>query len=211
MKLWKWSYGFGVLALAGGALSLAASPATTYLNMPPPLVQPAAAYSVAAAPAAPATPAPASATPTTPPAAATPGVAPNAISRSGQPRHSRYPKRITCGRPRGRPAACPRPPLGPTPLLDVKIFQKLLTDDEPKPWLHVAGWADFDYTYRSTGSGENNVAPVMNRFGDEFLTRQLGLYLFKPLDREMLVLGFQRHLHWRRRRLVPYPHRRRLE
>ncbi len=86
--------------------------------------------------------------------------------------------------------ATPPAPLGPTPLLDVKIFQKLLTDDDPKPWLHVAGWMDFDYTYRSTGSGENNVAPVMNRFGDEFLTRQLGLYLFKPLDEKCWSWGF---------------------
>ena len=74
--------------------------------------------------------------------------------------------------------------------MDVKILQNLLTGDDPKPWLHVAGWMDFDYTYRSTGSGENNVAPVMNRFGDEFLTRQLGLDLFKPLDETTWSWGF---------------------
>jgi hypothetical protein len=49
---------------------------------------------------------------------------------------------------------------------------------------------DFDYTYRSTGAGINNVAPVMNRFGDEFTARQLGLYVFKPLDQKDWDWGF---------------------
>src|SRR5439155_9483399 len=42
----------------------------------------------------------------------------------------------------------------------------------------------------STGRGVNNIAPVMNRFGDEFLARQLGLWLSKPLDPEHWSWGF---------------------
>ena len=79
---------------------------------------------------------------------------------------------------------------GATPLADVKILQNLIFGDDPKPCLKIAGWADFDYTYRSTGHGENNVAPVMNRFGDEFLVRSLGVWLSKPLDPEHLSWGF---------------------
>ena len=71
---------------------------------------------------------------------------------------------------------------GPTPLGDVKILQNLITGDCEKPTIHISAWMDFDYTYRSTGHGINNIAPVMNRFGDEFLARELGLYVFRPLD-----------------------------
>jgi hypothetical protein len=88
----------------------------------------------------------------------------------------------------GQPA--PEGAYGPTPLADVKILQNLIFGDNDKPCVRIAGWADFDYTYRSTGSGQNNVAPVMNRFGDEALVRQLGIYLFKPLDPEHLSWGF---------------------
>ncbi len=79
---------------------------------------------------------------------------------------------------------------GPTPLGNVKILQNLIFGDNPKPCINISGWADFDYTYRSTGSGENNVAPVMNRFGDEALIRQLGIYVSKPLDPEHWSWGF---------------------
>src|SRR5262249_44008014 len=62
-------------------------------------------------------------------------------------------------------------PLGPTPLLKVGILNNLLYGDQAdKAKIKFAGWADFDYTYRSTGHGINSIAPVMNRFGDEFLT-----------------------------------------
>jgi hypothetical protein len=99
------------------------------------------------------------------------------------------------------PEKCPEPSYGPTPELNVKILQDKLQDlcggaavdcdgKKKDPCIHIAGWADFDYTYRSIGSGENNVAPVMNRFGNEFLTRQLGLYIFKPLDPKEWSLGF---------------------
>jgi Putative beta-barrel porin-2, OmpL-like. bbp2 len=79
---------------------------------------------------------------------------------------------------------------GPTPLTDVKILQNLIFGDNPKPCINISGWADFDYTYRSTGSGINNVAPVMNRFGNEALIRSLGLYLYKPLDPKEWSWGF---------------------
>jgi hypothetical protein len=52
------------------------------------------------------------------------------------------------------------------------------------------GWLDTDYTFRSTGTGLNNIAPVMNRFGDEWLMRQIGLYVTKPLDPKCLSFGF---------------------
>jgi hypothetical protein len=82
-------------------------------------------------------------------------------------------------------------PLGPTPLTKVNILQNLIFGkDNDKPLFHVAGWLDFDYTFRSTGQGINNVAPVMNRFGDEALARQLGIYLYRPLDPEKLSFGF---------------------
>jgi hypothetical protein len=79
---------------------------------------------------------------------------------------------------------------GPTPLGDVKILQNLLFGGQEKPCLNVSGWADFDYTYRSTGPGQNNIAPVMNRFGNEALVRQLGIYVSKPLDPKTWSWGF---------------------
>ena len=81
--------------------------------------------------------------------------------------------------------------LGPTPLPKVNILQDLFfgKDNKDAPFI-VRGWLDSDYTYRSTGRGQNNVAPVMNRFGDEFLLRQLGLWIYKPLDTKELSWGF---------------------
>ena len=82
-------------------------------------------------------------------------------------------------------------PLGPTPLNKVGIFQGLIYGDEAdKAPLKFSGWMDFDYTYRSTSPGINNIAPVMNRFGDEFLARDLGLYISKPLDPKDWSWGF---------------------
>ncbi len=54
----------------------------------------------------------------------------------------------------------------------------------------VAGWLDFDYTYRSTGPGNNAVAPVMNHFGDEFLNRQDGILISKLTDPKTWSWGF---------------------
>jgi hypothetical protein len=79
---------------------------------------------------------------------------------------------------------------GPTPLTAVGILQKWITGDEEKPCIHISAWMDFDYTYRSTGHGQNNVAPVMNRFGDEALVRSLGVYIHKDLDPTCFSWGF---------------------
>ncbi len=83
------------------------------------------------------------------------------------------------------------PALGPTPATDVGILQGLIFGDCAKESkIKFTGWIDLDYTYRSTGHGENNIAPVMNRFGDEFLARQLGLYIYKPLSKTDWDWGF---------------------
>ena len=81
--------------------------------------------------------------------------------------------------------------LGPTPLPNVNILQDFLfgPDNKDAPFI-VRGWLEADYTYRSTGPGQNNIAPVMNRFGDEALVRQLGLWIYKPLDAKELSWGF---------------------
>jgi Putative beta-barrel porin-2, OmpL-like. bbp2 len=81
-------------------------------------------------------------------------------------------------------------PLGPTPPDQVKILQSLLGLDEENPPIRIFGWLDPDYTYRSTGHGINNIAPVMNRFGDELLMRQIGLNIYKPLDPKDWSWGF---------------------
>src|SRR5262249_29287904 len=87
--------------------------------------------------------------------------------------------------------APPEPTLGPTPLGKVGALQALIFgDNADNAPLKFSGWMDFDYTYRSTGHGINNVAPVMNRFGDEALVRQLGLYISKPLDPKCWSWGF---------------------
>src|SRR5581483_2448397 len=116
-----------------------------------------------------------------PPAPGTPG-APDSGPAAPETRQQQL------GTEEGTPP--PEEALGPTPLPDVKILQELLFGDDPKPCLKIAGWADFDYTYRSTGRGLNTVAPVMNRFGDEFLARQLGVWLSKPLDPKECSWGF---------------------
>ena len=180
--LWKCSFRLGLLALLGGAAAVQAqAPLSTFQ----PVIRSGPVYARAdPAPAAapPATPAPAAGTAAPPATGAAP--TPEATSPGNPETRAEAP-----AADQGTTPAAP-PALGPTPLLDVKILQGLVTGDDPNPWLHMAGWADFDYTYRSTGKGVNNVAPVMNRFGDEFLTRQLGLYLYKPLDEKTWSWGF---------------------
>lgn len=82
-------------------------------------------------------------------------------------------------------------PLGPTPLLKVGILQGLIFgDDADKAKYKVAGWLDADYTYRSSGRGITPIAPVENRFGNEFLMREIGLLISRPLDKTCLSWGF---------------------
>src|SRR5262249_27786860 len=105
-------------------------------------------------------------------------------------------------------AGCSQPPadegpLGPTPPSQVKCLQDWLAGKcnrfaegtgcdgkKTPPCLTTFGWMDFDYTFRSTGHGETGIAPVMNRFGDEALVRQLGWSLSKPLDPKNWSWGF---------------------
>lgn len=76
-------------------------------------------------------------------------------------------------------------PYGPTPLAKVGTLQELIFGDRANDVkTKIAAWADFDYTFRSTGPGVNNIAPVMNRFGDEFLVRTLGIYISRGLDKD---------------------------
>jgi hypothetical protein len=58
------------------------------------------------------------------------------------------------------------------------------------PCLRIFGWMDFDYTYRSTGGGNNPIAPVMNHYGNEFLNRQNGIAVSKVLDPKEWSWGF---------------------
>ncbi len=191
--LWKSGVGLGLAALFGAtAASQAQNPGTASTHAAPTVVRTQTAFASAAAPPATLPPGPGTAGPPTG-TTTTPMTTPTMPPTMGP---TGSPEMVSPGNPDTKaemPAADAAPKeetYGPTPLLDVKILQKLLTGDEEKPWLHVAGWADFDYTFRSTGTGINNVAPVMNRFGDEFLTRQLGIYLFKPLDEKKLSWGF---------------------
>jgi hypothetical protein len=62
--------------------------------------------------------------------------------------------------------------------------------EKKKDCLLIFGWADFDYTYRSIGGGNNPVAPVMNHFGNEFLNRSDGLAIAKELDAKKWDWGF---------------------
>ncbi len=181
--LWKSSVGLGLAALFGAAAATQAqTPGTASPYAAPPVVRTQTVLAATTPPPAPLPPGPGTPAPVTgtPPPLVT--MAPAGATDAPCP---------TCAKA-AAPAddGCDGCGSGPTPLLDVKILQKLLTCDQEKPWLHVAGWADFDYTFRSTGTGITPVAPVMNRFGDEFLTRQLGIYLFKPLDETKLSWGF---------------------
>jgi hypothetical protein len=91
----------------------------------------------------------------------------------------------------GQAPAGEEPPLGPTPALKVGILNELIYGDQAADAkIKFAAWMDFDYTFRSIGSGINNVAPVENRFGNEFLIRELGFYIYKPLDPKCWDWGF---------------------
>jgi Putative beta-barrel porin-2, OmpL-like. bbp2 len=91
----------------------------------------------------------------------------------------------------GSPVDEPASPLGPTPFPKVGILQDWIfgKDNKCAP-IWIGGWVDLDYTYSSNGPGVNNRAPVMNRFGDEFLARQIGLMVTKPLDQTTWSWGF---------------------
>jgi hypothetical protein len=82
-------------------------------------------------------------------------------------------------------SACPAAP-APAAACPTGNCPDVLAGCEKKkdPCLVIFGWADFDYTYRSTGSGNNPIAPVMNHYGDEFLNRQDGISISKTLTKD---------------------------
>ena len=83
------------------------------------------------------------------------------------------------------------PDYGPTPLGQVGILESLLFgDNAAESKIKMNGWLETDYTYRSSGPGLTTVAPMMNRFGDEFLGRELGFVLSRPLDPNDWSWGF---------------------
>jgi hypothetical protein len=56
--------------------------------------------------------------------------------------------------------------------------------------MRTFGWVEGGYNGASTGPGRLSVAPVQNRFGDEFLLNQIGIVLQKPLDQDRFNVGF---------------------
>ncbi len=119
------------------------------------------------------------------PAPAQPGASPDPMAGEGSPAETRPP---TISEQEGRGES--EQPLGPTPLLKVGILQNAIFGDNKDSRYQIAGWLDSDYTFRSTGPGQNNVAPVQNRFGDEFLMREIGLYFSRKLDPKTWSWGF---------------------
>lgn len=88
-------------------------------------------------------------------------------------------------------AAAPAPPsLGPAAVDSVKFLSRTFFGDVEKPPLKIYGWIELDYTARTSGPGATFVAPVMNRFGNEFLFRQLAFRIEKPLDPKNWSWGF---------------------
>ena len=84
------------------------------------------------------------------------------------------------------PVAKPR--LGPTPVDQVKILRGLLLPADSS--LKLYGWMETEYNFRSTGSGQTSVAPVIDRFGNELQLRQLALRIEKPLELTDWSWGF---------------------
>ena len=70
------------------------------------------------------------------------------------------------------------------------FLQDAVFGDPKDTKYRIYGWYDGDYTYRSTGTGINNIAPVMNRFGDEYLNRSIGIAISKELDNKCWDWGF---------------------
>ena len=56
--------------------------------------------------------------------------------------------------------------------------------------IRISGYVDGGYTYATSGPGHLSVAPLPNRFGDEFTFNQLFLMIERPLDPRQLSWGF---------------------
>jgi hypothetical protein len=90
-----------------------------------------------------------------------------------------------------RASSAQHPAYGPTPLNKVGILEGLIFgDNAADSKIKINGWLESDYTYRSNGSGLTTVAPQMNRFGNEFLLREIGVDLYRPLDPTTWSWGF---------------------
>ena len=80
---------------------------------------------------------------------------------------------------------------GPTPLYKVGILQdRIFGANADQSKIKISGWADADYTFRSSGAGRTNIAPLMNNYGNEFLFREVGVVLQRPLDPKEFSWGF---------------------
>lgn len=82
--------------------------------------------------------------------------------------------------------------LGATPVSEVGILmdqlglgQILSTRD-----MRTFGWVEAGYSGASSGTGRLSVAPVQNRFGNNFLVDQIGIVLQKPLEQDRFNIGF---------------------
>lgn len=84
-----------------------------------------------------------------------------------------------------RPGESPdEPQVGPTPVKDVKFLSNLLFGEQENPPLTVFGWINGGYTYGSNGPGKFTIAPVQNRYSNEFLLDQMYLHVAKDLTKE---------------------------
>jgi hypothetical protein len=79
--------------------------------------------------------------------------------------------------------------LGPTPVEDVRILQNLIFGERASRF-KIYGWLETEYDFRTTGRGPTNVAPLMDRFGDEFMLRELAFRIERQLDPRELSWGF---------------------
>jgi hypothetical protein len=81
---------------------------------------------------------------------------------------------------------------GATPVSEVGIMRNLLGLDQflSARGMRTFGWIEGGFTGSSSGSGRLSVAPVLNRFGNEYLLNQIGLTLQKPLEEDRFNIGF---------------------
>ena len=80
------------------------------------------------------------------------------------------------------------PKWGPYPVDQVRFLQNLLLPNDSRYKFY--GWFEGEYSLRSTGHGQTKVEPVMDRFGDEFMFRQLALRIERTVDPTTWSWGF---------------------
>jgi hypothetical protein len=204
---WKRCLGFGLAALLGGTLAAEAQTAGNGIDS---LVLPTQVVPQPLTTLAPGTPSPAGTTPPQTTPAPGPQVQVIEYTVPAQPLATAMP---------GAPAAAPgafspgstgvpgevpgtteqflteqanqpqQPKLGPMPVDEVQLFRRFLLDDGATK-LKIYGWFDGGYTYRTSGPGETLVAPLPNRFGDEYSFNQIAIRIEKPLDPDNWSWGF---------------------